>query len=88
MSLTRKLNHKWNGTKMLIAGIGGVIINEIAGALHDEPITTYELAQLPRGYIIKGVGHLTGNNNLIEKGRNYINNYRLSTRIKQSIFKK
>ena len=85
MNLTKKLNHKLNGVKMLMAGVGGVIINEIDGALRNEPLTTYQLNKLSRGYIIKGYGHLTKNNNLINKGRNYINEYKSRQRIKQKI---
>ncbi len=88
MNLTKKLNHKLKGTGMMFAGVGGIIINEICGALDNEPMTTLEFNQLPKGYIIKGYGHVIGDDNLINKGRNYINNYRSSMKIKQSIFKK
>lgn len=86
MSLKRKLNQKVKGTKMAITGIGGIILNEISGFISGEIQTIYELNQLPKGYVIKGFGHFIENNNLIDKGRNYINNYRLKQKIKQGIF--
>ncbi|MCF7910510.1 hypothetical protein K9L16_02450 [Candidatus Pacearchaeota archaeon] len=86
MNLKRKLNHKANSLKMIGVGIGGLIINEIAGIIMDEPKTTYESSKLPKGYVIKGFGHLTVNQELINKSRSEIENYRSRKRIKQEIF--
>ncbi len=86
MNISIRLNQKLKGTSMLIKGIGGIILNESIGAIHDEPQTTYEMNQLPRGYIIKGFGAIIGNKKMINKGRNYINDYRLKQKIKQEIF--
>jgi hypothetical protein len=88
MDLTKKLNHKLKSVGIIFAGIGGVIINEIDGALRDEPVTTYLVNKFSKGYIIKGYGHLTENDNLINKGRNYINKYKSSQIIKQKIIGK
>ncbi len=86
MNLTRTLNHKVNASKMIAAGIGGIFINEISGAISGEPKTTHELNQLPKGYIIKGLGHLFGNRSLINNSRDLIRDYHSKQKIKKGIF--
>ena len=86
MNLTRKLNQKINGTKMLLIGAGGRLLNEICGFIYDEPKTTSELNQLSNGYILKGFGHIFGEKSLINKGRTQISNYRSRSKSKQEIF--
>lgn len=82
MNLTKKLK----GAGMILEGVGGIVLNEICGAIQDEPQTTYELSKLPKGYMIKGLGYVVENKNLIRKGENYINEYRLKQKNRQEIF--
>jgi len=81
MSLTKKIK----GTGMVFAGIGGIALNEICGAIHDEPQTTHEMNKLPKGYLTKGLGYILGNKNLVIKGRNYINEYHLKQKNKSGV---
>ena len=60
MSLTTKVK----GGKMVLRGIGGIILNEVVGAISGEVQTTYEMNKLPKQYISNGIKYLFKNKNL------------------------
>ena len=70
--MNKNLQIKYMGAKMFTMGLGGYIFNEVCGFASGELLISYELSFLHKGYMQKGIGHMVGNNNIINKGINKI----------------
>ena len=73
--MNKNLQIKYMGAKMFTMGLGGYIFNEVCGFASGELLISYELSFLHKGYMQKGIGHMVGNNNIINKGRKVIGKY-------------
>lgn len=78
--MNRYFTAKLGGAKMILAGLGGRVINEISGLISGEIYTTYQTNNLPNGYMQKGLGHVLGNRKMIDEGRKKINTSRIKSK--------